>query len=92
MLSDGLHSKSWSNYEDEGVGLSICKDLKLTIYSRINPTSYLKTEDAYSALLEPNNFDEKLQVWRFKNLQIWRGNGVHNITNNYFLNILGIYT
>ena len=41
LLSHVLDSQSWSDYEDEYVGFRICKNLKMTIYSQINPISHL---------------------------------------------------
>ena len=37
QLSDGLDIHSWSGYEENGAGFYICKNLKMTIYSHINP-------------------------------------------------------
>ena len=40
-LGDGLDNHSWRDYEDGGVGFGNCKDLNMTQYSHINPTSHL---------------------------------------------------
>ena len=42
LLSDGLDTHSWSDYEVEGVGFEICQNLKMTPYSQMKPICHLK--------------------------------------------------
>ena len=37
LLGSALHIHSLSNYEEKGVGLKICKNIKMTLYSEIKP-------------------------------------------------------
>ena len=43
FLNNSLDIHNWSDYWEKGVGFAICKNLKNTIYSQINPISHLNS-------------------------------------------------
>ena len=42
LLSDGIDSHNWPEFKAEGVGFDTCSNLKMTLYSQINPISPFK--------------------------------------------------
>ena len=67
-LINGLDCHGWSEYEDEGIDFKICDNLKITLYSQINPKSDLKvvlnrTEGSYGAFKWQRRIGAAFPAW-----------------------------